>query len=121
MKPSDFLHRTLTVNEIDLHVVEIGQGDPVVLIHGFPQHWWMWRTLMRDLAAKGFRVIAYDQRGMGGSSITQGGYDKRSLAKDLAGLLDALNIQRQLWLDTTTVAEPRWPLRLKTPYALVSS
>jgi pimeloyl-ACP methyl ester carboxylesterase len=94
MKPSDFLHRTLTVNEIDLHVVEIGQGDPVVLIHGFPQHWWMWRTLMRDLAAKGFRVIAYDQRGMGGSSITQSGYDKRSLAKDLAGLLDALNIPK---------------------------
>jgi pimeloyl-ACP methyl ester carboxylesterase len=92
MSADDFRHRTLTVGDIDLHAVEIGSGDPVVLIHGFPQHWWMWRRLMRDLAAAGFRAIAYDQRGMGGSSIPQSGYGKSNLAKDLAGLLDALEI-----------------------------
>jgi pimeloyl-ACP methyl ester carboxylesterase len=69
MTKDNFLHRTLTVGGVDLHVVETGSGKPVVLVHGFPQHWWMWRTLMNDLAAKGFRAIAYDQRGMGGSSI----------------------------------------------------
>lgn len=92
MANDGFLHRTLSVGDVDLHAVELGQGEPVVLVHGFPQHWWMWRTLMRDLAAAGFRAIAYDQRGMGGSTITPAGYDKRTLAKDLAGLLDALGV-----------------------------
>jgi pimeloyl-ACP methyl ester carboxylesterase len=92
MKNDDFQHRTVTVGGIDLHVVELGVGPPVVLVHGFPQHWWMWRQLMRDLAANGYRVIAYDQRGMGGSTIAPAGYDKRTLAQDLAGLLDALDI-----------------------------
>jgi pimeloyl-ACP methyl ester carboxylesterase len=87
-----FLHRTRTVGDVDLHVVELGQGEPVVLVHGFPQHWWMWRQLMRVLADAGFRAIAYDQRGMGGSTITAAGYDKRTLARDLAGLLDTLGV-----------------------------
>jgi pimeloyl-ACP methyl ester carboxylesterase/ketosteroid isomerase-like protein len=85
-------HRTVTVGAVDLHVAELGEGPPVVLIHGFPQHWLMWRSLMRALAANGFRAIAYDQRGMGGSTITPDGYDKRTLAHDLAGLMDALEI-----------------------------
>lgn len=87
-----FQHRTVAVGEVDLHAVELGQGDPVVLIHGFPQHWWMWRPVMTALAAAGFRAVAYDQRGMGGSSIAPAGYDKRTLAHDLAGLLDALEV-----------------------------
>jgi pimeloyl-ACP methyl ester carboxylesterase len=91
---TDFQHRTLTVGDIDIHVVELGQGEPVVLVHGFPQHWWMWRQLMRDLAANGYRAIAYDQRGMGGTTISAAGYDKRNLAKDLAGLLDAMGIEK---------------------------
>jgi pimeloyl-ACP methyl ester carboxylesterase len=48
MNDQSFQHRTLTVGDVDLHVVELGQGEPVVLVHGFPQHWWMWRQLMRD-------------------------------------------------------------------------
>lgn len=92
MGQDSFVHRTHTVGDVDLHVVELGQGEPVVLVHGFPQHWWMWRQLMRDLAGAGFRAIAYDQRGMGGSSITPSGYDKRTLAGDLAGLLDTLGV-----------------------------
>ncbi|MDX2233500.1 MAG: alpha/beta hydrolase [Hyphomonadaceae bacterium] len=92
MSQDGFHHRTLIVGDVDLHVIEIGQGPPVVLVHGFPQHWWMWRRLMRELAAHGFRAVAYDQRGMGGSTISPAGYDKRTLARDLAGLLDALSI-----------------------------
>jgi pimeloyl-ACP methyl ester carboxylesterase len=93
MTNEDFRHRTLTVGDVDLHVVELGDGPPVVLVHGFPQHWWMWRKLMVSLAGQGFRAIAYDQRGMGGSTIAPTGYDKRSLAGDLAGLLDAIDIE----------------------------
>jgi pimeloyl-ACP methyl ester carboxylesterase len=39
MDTTPFQHRTLTVGDIDMHVVELGQGKPVVLVHGFPQHW----------------------------------------------------------------------------------
>lgn len=92
MAIDEFIHNTVTVADVDLHVVELGQGEPVVLVHGFPQHWWMWRRLMRDLAAAGFRAIALDQRGMGGSTITAAGYDKRTLALDLAGLMDRLGV-----------------------------
>ena len=35
---TDFVHRTLPAGDVDLHVVEIGEGEPVILIHGFPQH-----------------------------------------------------------------------------------
>jgi pimeloyl-ACP methyl ester carboxylesterase len=93
MTETDFRHRTLNVGEVDLHVVELGQGEPVVLVHGFPQHWWMWRRLMRSLAAAGYYAIAYDQRGMGGSTLAAGGYDKRTLAGDLALLLDRLEVE----------------------------
>jgi pimeloyl-ACP methyl ester carboxylesterase len=93
MTEPEFTHRTLTAGEVDLHVVDMGQGEPVILIHGFPQHWWMWRRLMRDLAEAGYRAIAYDQRGMGGSTITAAGYDKRTLAGDLAALLDLLEVE----------------------------
>ncbi len=94
MSDADFRHATHTIGEVDLHVVEIGAGEPVVLIHGFPQHWRMWRRLMRDLAEAGYRAIAYDQRGMGGSTITPAGYDKRTLAGDLAGLLGVLDLEQ---------------------------
>ncbi len=94
MTSAEFRHRTVTVGELDLHVVEVGEGEPVVLVHGFPQHWWMWRRLMGELSAQGFRAIAYDQRGMGGSTITAAGYDKRTLAGDLAGLLDVIAVER---------------------------
>jgi pimeloyl-ACP methyl ester carboxylesterase len=68
-----------------------GSGPPLVLLHGWPQHSLMWHTIGPILAER-FTVIAPDQRGVGMSSITPGGYDKTTMAKDLAGLLDRLGI-----------------------------
>lgn len=86
----DFEHHRIDHDGVDLHAVSLGQGRPIVLIHGFPQHWWMWRGIMTDLADRGFHAIAVDQRGMGGSSIPLSGYDKRTLAHDVAAAMDAL-------------------------------
>lgn len=86
-------HHTVQAGEIAIHCVEAGSGNPLVLIHGFPQHWWMWRKVMPTLAQH-HRVIAIDQRGMGGSAITSQGYDKSTLARDLKALLDALGIDK---------------------------
>jgi pimeloyl-ACP methyl ester carboxylesterase len=87
-------HHMVTRDGVDLHAVSLGQGPAVLLVHGFPQHRWMWRGTMQALAAKGLRAIAIDQRGMGGSSIPPVGYDKRTLAQDAAAVLDALGIGR---------------------------
>jgi pimeloyl-ACP methyl ester carboxylesterase len=87
-----FEHHRADNGGVSIHAVSLGQGPAVVLIHGFPQHWWMWRATMRTLAAHGYRAIAVDQRGMGGSDIPAAGYDKRTLAGDVVAVLDALGI-----------------------------
>jgi pimeloyl-ACP methyl ester carboxylesterase len=86
-------HHVLDVRGAQLHVAELGSGPPVVLLHGWPQHWWTWRALMPLLADR-YRVLAPDMRGFGWSEATRRGYRKEELADDVAGLLDALGIDR---------------------------
>src|SRR5438309_848995 len=59
----------------------------VVLLHGFPQTWWEWRHVIPMLANAGFRVVAPDYRGAGYSQRPLDGYDKRTMAGDIQGLL----------------------------------
>lgn len=88
-------HHFVDVRGARLHVAELGTGDgvPVLLLHGWPQHWWSWRALMPLLAAR-HRVLALDLRGFGWSEPTRRGYRKAELADDVAGVLDALAIER---------------------------
>lgn len=88
-------HRDVTVRGIRLHVAEGGPpgAPPVLLLHGWPQHWWMWRDVLVPLAA-GFRVIAPDLRGLGWSDAPRRGYVKQELADDNLALLDALGLER---------------------------
>jgi pimeloyl-ACP methyl ester carboxylesterase len=88
-------HHVLDVRGAQLHVAELGSGPPVVLLHGWPQHWWTWRALMPLLADR-YRVLAPDMRGFGWSEPTPRGYRKEELADDVAGLLDALDVDRAL-------------------------
>jgi pimeloyl-ACP methyl ester carboxylesterase len=86
-------HRFVDVRGARLHVAELGSGPPVLLLHGWPQHWWSWRRLMPLLADR-FRVLALDLRGFGWSEATPRGYRKEELAEDVVGVLDALAIER---------------------------
>jgi pimeloyl-ACP methyl ester carboxylesterase len=86
-------HRTVSARGVDFHVAEAGAGDPIVLVHGWPQHWWSWRRLVPLLAPHG-RLLMPDLRGFGWSSVPPGGYDKRTLADDLVALLDELGLER---------------------------
>lgn len=85
---------------ITLSVQETGQGPAVVLCHGFPELAYSWRHQIRALAAAGFRVIAPDQRGYGGSDAPEPveAYGIDHLTGDLAGLLDALEIERAVFV-----------------------
>jgi pimeloyl-ACP methyl ester carboxylesterase len=90
--PGPWEHRDVSANGIRLHVAECGPpGAPlVVLLHGFPQFWWAWRHQLPALADGGFRAVAADLRGYGGSDKPPRGYDLWTLAGDVAGLIRAL-------------------------------
>jgi pimeloyl-ACP methyl ester carboxylesterase len=90
---ADLQHGYADLGEVLLHYVSAGEGEPLVLLHGWPQSWYEWRRVLPALAA-GFRVIAPDLRGLGDSSRPPGGYDKRTMAGDIWRLLEHLGIGR---------------------------
>ena len=59
-------------------------------LHGFPQFWWTWRHQLTALADAGFRAVAMDLRGVGGSDRTPRGYDPANLALDITGVIRSL-------------------------------
>ena len=88
-------HRWITTPAgIRIHVALAGpeDGSPVMLVHGFPQHWWEWHDLIAPLAADGHRVIVPDLRGAGWSDAPRGPYRKADMGEDLAAVLDALGV-----------------------------
>ena len=86
-------HRFVELDGLRVHVAEAGAGEPVVLQHGWPQHWWAWRALIPPLAQR-YRVVCPDLRGQGWSDAPSSGYDREQLATDLLGVLDALGLER---------------------------
>ena len=86
-------HRFVAANGARFHVVEAlpgADGPLVLLLHGFPQFWWSWRDQLPALAAAGYRAVALDLRGYGGSDKPPRGYDTPTLAADVAGVVRAL-------------------------------
>ncbi|MFD7655459.1 alpha/beta fold hydrolase [Actinosynnema sp. NPDC059797] len=81
------------VNGTRLHYVTGGEGSPLVLMGGWPQTWWQFRKIMPALARR-HRVVAVDIRGMGGSATPAGGYDKKTMARDVLELVRRLGLGR---------------------------
>ncbi len=86
-------HRDVQAAGIRFHVAEAGQGDPVGLLPGWPQHWYCWRKVVPLLAAER-RVICPDMRGLGWSDAPPGPCDMHTRTDDLFALLDALELER---------------------------
>ena len=82
------------VNQIKIHTHIAGPvgGEPVVLLHGFPEFWYGWRSQIPVLAGLGYRVIVPDQRGYNLSDKPKGlrHYDIDLLARDVIGLIDGI-------------------------------
>jgi len=87
-----FKHQYATVNGVKIHYVTGGKGEPLLLIHGFGQNWYMWNRLLPELS-KHFTVIAPDMRGVGESGKPAGGYDKKNMAVDMHELMKKLGFQ----------------------------
>ncbi|RSM74733.1 alpha/beta hydrolase [Kibdelosporangium aridum] len=81
------------VNGTRLHYVTGGAGSPLVLLGGWPHTWWEFRKILPPLA-RHHRVVAVDLRGMGGSDKPESGYDKKTMARDIAELIKALGFEQ---------------------------
>ncbi|HEY8563126.1 MAG TPA: alpha/beta hydrolase [Pyrinomonadaceae bacterium] len=79
--------------DIELYYEDLGSGQPVVLIHGFPLSGHSWEKQTAALLGAGFRVVAYDRRGFGASDQPSSGYDYDTFAADLNELMTALDLR----------------------------
>ena len=91
--PKDFRIQEIPANGAVIHTRIGGHGPAVVLLHGYGESGDMWGALAADLA-RDHTVIVPDLRGMGLSSQPAGGYDKKTEAVDIAGVMDALKVER---------------------------
>ncbi len=89
--PDGFSELAARVGDVTINYVRGGDGPPLVLLHGYPQTWYMWRKVMPALCRQ-YTVVAPDLRGAGDSSAPPDGYDKRTLAADVHGLLGQLGL-----------------------------
>jgi pimeloyl-ACP methyl ester carboxylesterase len=89
--PAGFTEATAQANCITINYVRGGDGPTLVLLHGYPQTWYMWRKVLPALAEH-FTVVAPDLRGSGGSDAPETGYDKATLADDIHQLLVTLGL-----------------------------
>jgi pimeloyl-ACP methyl ester carboxylesterase len=90
--PAAFNHCFAEVNGIRMHYIDEGEGPLVILLHGFPYLWYMWRRQIGALAKAGFRVVVPDQRGFGQTDRPDSieAYDMSQAVGDMVGLMKAL-------------------------------
>src|SRR3954447_1156725 len=88
-------HRFVQAGGLRMHVAEAGpaDGDPIVLLHGWPQNWYEWRHLVPALSER-YRMVMPDLRGLGWTEATRRGYEKEQLARDVVALMDELGLER---------------------------
>lgn len=109
--------RFINVNGIQLHIVEKGDGPAVLLLHGFPDSWYLWRNQIPAFVEAGFRVIAPDLRGFGESDKPEDpdSYEMPILVADVIGILDELNIEKVNLVGHDWGANVGWALASNHP------
>ncbi len=112
-------HRFVDAGGLRTHVAEAGRPDgaPVLLVHGWPQHWWLWRSVLGPLADE-HRLLCPDLRGLGWTEAPRGEIRKEQLADDLLALLDALGLDRVTYVGHDWGAFAGMLLALRAPERL---
>jgi pimeloyl-ACP methyl ester carboxylesterase len=85
----NFSNHYAEVNDTKLHYVSGGEGEPLILIPGYPETWWAYHKVMPILATK-YHVIVVEMRGMGSSDKPTDGYEKKNMAKDIHEIVKKL-------------------------------
>lgn len=89
----NFSNHYADVNDTKLHYVSGGEGEPLILIPGYPETWWAYHKVMPILARK-YHVIVIEMRGMGSSDKPKEGYEKKNMAKDIHELVKILGFEK---------------------------
>ena len=107
----------LDTNEIRMAVYEAGDGPPIIFVHGFPELAFSWRHQLPAMAAAGYRAIAPDMRGYGGTDKPPevGDYTVQKLIGDLTGLMDKRELERALIVGHDWGALVGWQMCLLAP------
>ncbi|MCB4820651.1 alpha/beta fold hydrolase [Roseicella aerolata] len=110
-------HQTIATNGIRMHIAEAGEGPAVLLCHGFPEAWHSWRHQITALAGAGFRAIAPDMRGYGGTEAPAAveDYTILHLVGDMVGLLEALGLGQAVIVGHDWGAPVAWNAALLRP------
>jgi len=110
-------HLRAETNGIAMHAVSEGDGPAVLFCHGFPGLWYSWRHQLPVVAKAGFRAIAVDMRGYGRTDrpVHASEYGNQTLVRDLTGLLDALDIERAVFVGHDFGAQTCWAAALHAP------
>jgi pimeloyl-ACP methyl ester carboxylesterase len=88
-----FTNHYASVNGVELHYVDGGEGVPLICLPGWPQNWYSYHSVAIHLA-KNFRVIIVDIRGMGSSAKPESGFDKKTMATDILELVKQLGFTK---------------------------
>lgn len=107
--------RRVDAGGLRVNVAEIGSGPVILLLHGWPHTWLVWRDVIAALAPS-HRVVAPDLRGLGDTDTPGAGYDLHTLADDGAALLDALDVERLALVAGVDLGAPvAWMLAARHP------
>jgi len=107
----------INAGDIDLSVHQLGDGPPIILAHGFPELAFSWRHQIPALAKSGYRAIAPDMRGYGGSDKPSAvaDYTIQKLVGDLTGLMDSMDIDQAVIVGHDWGALVTWQMALLAP------
>ncbi len=91
--PDDVVHRTIRSDDgAEIHLVERGEGRPLLLLHGVTLQWWVWGAQL-NLLSERYRVLAWDMRGHGRSTVGEEGITLEAVADDIAAVLTELDLR----------------------------
>lgn len=110
-------HRFVKTNGIKLRVASMGEGPPVIFLHGFPESWYSWRHQLPAIAKAGYQAIAPDLRGYGESDKPENveDYQISALTADIVGLLDAMGEEQAVLVGHDWGALIGWAAMLQHP------
>ncbi|MES2026651.1 MAG: alpha/beta hydrolase [Pseudomonadota bacterium] len=107
----------ITVNGINMHIAEQGNGPLILLCHGFPETSYSWRHQLKELAAAGFHAVAPDMRGYGKTDSPDNieSFNVREIVADIVGLLDTLGEEKAIIVGNDWGATIAWQAALREP------
>lgn len=114
---TEWQHHFIETNRIRLHCVTQGEGELVILLHGFPEFWYSWRYQIPALA-RHFKVVVPDLRGYNDSDKPSTGYDLDTLAADIQGLIEGLGYTRAHLVGHDWGGAIAWHMAQKFPQSL---